>query len=349
LQQAGSRWDWFVGARRTTNRFNRIGYVANGLFPLSSMGSSAAIVATSYFAKAGLTYKLDGNHFINAEFGYQSFAPLPNQVLLHPQYNDAMRDPVENEQAQNAELSWVYRNPALSSKVSFFYGNAYNISAIESFYGDIANTWVNHVVSGMVHQQLGWEWSGSWGIGGGWDLEWAACSYRILYSGSPMGKLYADNTEKLLSTESIVTRGYRVGGSPQQAVKLGIQYRSDAGWMGAVSFHHLSNRWVSLQYLRRTPTMLLANPVTANEHEKLSDQFFMHAMLGYQTAIRLTTGASKQIRFFLSARNLLLPFFISGGYEQARWVLDSSGKQIFSNKYFITNGNSFSATLQFLL
>lgn len=349
LQQSRSRWDWFAGARRTTDRYYRIGYVANGLFPLNSLGASVAIVAVSYYAKAGLTYKLRGNHFINAQLGYQTFAPLPNQVFLHPQYNEAISTNIENEHTQIAELSWVYRNPSLSSKLSFFYGNTQQITAIQSFYGDVADTWVNHVVNGMANEQLGIEWSGSWSMGGGWDMEWATCSYRSVYSGSPSGKLYAENTEKLLSTEAILTRGYRVGGSPQQAAKIAIQYRSDAGWMGSLSFHHLSNRWVSLQYLRKTATMLLANPVTAQEHEKLPDQFFIHAMLGYQTTIRLRTGVSRQIRFFLSARNLLLPFFISGGYEQARWAMDPSGKPIFTNKYFITNGNTFSVNLQLFL
>lgn len=349
LQQAGSRWDWFLGARYNTDRYNRIGYVTNGLYPIHSSGTSASIEGVSYYVKGGITYKLQGNHFFNAQMALQTFAPLPHQVYLHPQWSDATSETIENEQAQLAELSWVYRNPTLSSKVSFFYGNNTSISTITSFYGDIADTWVNHVVTGMATQQLGLEWSGSWAMGGGWDLEWAACSYRVVYSGSPSGKLYAEQTEKLLSTENILTRGYRVGGSPQQALKLAIQYRSDAGWMGSLSFQHLSNRWISLQYLRRTPSMLLANPVIAQEHEKLSDQFFIHAMLGYQSSIRFGKGVSKQIRLFFSARNLLMPFFMAGGFEQARWLVNPSGKPVFPNKYFITNGNTFSATLQCLL
>ena len=349
LQHAGLRWDWFAGARRTNDQYNRVGYVTNGLFPINSFGASPFLERVSYYAKGGLNYKLHGNHFFNVQFGYQTFAPLPNQVFLHPQYNEAIDTKIENEHTQIAEISWVYRNPTLSNKVSFFYGNAFNISAIQSFYGDVADTWVNHVVSGMANEQLGIEWSGSWSMGGGWDMEWAACSYRIIYSGSPSGKLYAENTEKLLSTEEILSRGYRVGGSPQQAAKISIQYRSDAGWMGSVSFNHVSNQWVNLQYFRRTPSMQFANPVTSQAHEKLPDQFFIHAMLGYQTTIRLGTGASRQIRFFLSARNLLMPFFISGGYEQARWALHPTGNPIFANKYFFTNGNTFSATLNFLL
>jgi hypothetical protein len=355
-QQTNKKIDWFVGARVASDRFMRIGYVANGLFPLHSLGSSIPITNSAYFLKGGVTYKIRGNHFLFIQTAIQQKSPLAGQLYIHPRYSSFIRNDIAAEKTRLAEGGWIFRSPTISSRLSVFVSQTRQGQEIQQMYHDAQATWVNHVVSniGLLHRGI--EWSGSAGLHADWMLEWATSFYQVNYRGRPTGKLYADNSEILLATESLQIDGYRLGGTPQQAVHLGISYRSSNGWMASASINQLSNHWVSLQYLRRTSASLSIIDTNTNQpspwltQEKLPNLLTIHLMLGYN--VRLAAHGSQPspaLRLFLSARNLPNAFFISGGYEQQRLATDIKKQQLFANKYFFSPGSYLSLTLQLSL
>lgn len=352
-QENSKRVDWFVAGRWGVDRLMRKGYVANGLFPLNSFGNSLPITTQAYLAKGGITRKLNGNHFLFAQAAFQSRGPLAAAIFIHPRYSAFTRNDITAEKTFHIEAGWVFRSPSMSSRLSLFTTQTNQAQEIQSFYNDAAATWVNHVVSGLGFLQRGVEWSGSvqWNVD--WNIDWAACVYQLLYRGQPTGKLYADNTESLLSSEPLWINGYRLGGTPQQALHIGLRYQTSEGWMASVSINQLSNHWVSLHYLRRTSSVLAsvdpASPLrqTWMEQEKLPDVLSIHALFGY--SFRLASFHKQKapvIRIFLSARNFPTRYFIAGGYEQARWDVNADGQIRFPNKYFFSPGSYFTSSFQ---
>lgn len=355
-QQTNKKVDWFAAANISSDRLFRIGYVANGLFPLQALGSSIPVTTSGYFIKGGVTYKMHGNHFLFFQSAYQIRSPWAGQLYIHPRYSSSIRNDIITEKTFHAEAGWIFRSPIISSRLNIFFTQSGNGQEIQQLYHDVHATWVNHVISGIGRLHRGVEWSGTISLHADWSLDWAGSFYQLYYRGRPIGKLYGDNTEILLATESLRIDGYRIGGSPQQALHLGISYRSPTGWMASVSVNHTSNHWVSLHYLKRTITNQSLMDSTTNifsrwlAQEKLPDLLNIHLMLGYTfRVVNRSSQRSPSVRIFLSARNLPNAFFISSGYEQQRIAADVSQLNLFPNKYFFTPGSYLSVNLQLSL
>ena len=354
LQRAAKKWDWFITGKWVREGMFRRGYVVNGLFPHHSGGDSPPLFFHAGMVKLGITRKFRGRHFFYLHTAYQTRAPLAEQLFIHPRYSNRSVEEKSSIAASHAELGWILRTPKWSSRLTLYQTLEQQGPLLQTFYSDQQNGWVNHVITGSALLHGGLEWSGSWQLHPDCELDWAFVHATSTYHHRPLGTLYNDLNENLLASERLYIKGFRSGNGPQRAAHLGINYRSAGGWMFNLSINHLSNRWVSIQPLRRTSTALLAlpNPGQADQwlqQEPLPATFLLHLLAGYQWRVFHHAGKFFQMRCFISARNLPGRMLLTGGYEQLRWEVGANASNLFPNKYFFTSGRYISASLQIIL
>lgn len=354
LQQSGKKWDWFLTGKWGRERFQRRGYVVNGLFPLHSGGAGSPILWNTGMLKAGITRKWKGRHYFYGHALVQTSAPLAEQHFLHPRYSHRLVDPISSVLSWHGEGGWIYRSSKLSSRLSAYSTWLMDNSEVQSFYSDQHDAPVNLVITGLSFLHLGLEWSGSWQLHPDWEIDWAVVESHNSYLRRPQGKIYHDLTENLLSTEEMHLRGYRAGIGPQRAWHVGIQYRSSGGWMMNCSINFLDQRWVSIQPLKRTATAMALLPVGTLsaqwvEQERLPAIWLVHGLVGYSWRLTKAREAPVQLRCFVSLRNFPGRHLLTGGYEQQRMNHGSDGQNLFPNKYFFTTGRYLTASLQLVL
>lgn len=353
-QRSEKKWDWFITAKGSRESLVRRGYVVNGLFPLNSGGTSRPVSWNTGLMKAGIALKWKGRNFIFCQTLLQTTAPLAEQIFLHPRYSHRLIDPTKALASWHAELGWAYRSSRISSRLAGYSTWLQQNSEIQSFYSDQQEAPVNAVVTGLIYLHQGIEWSGSWQLHPDWEMDWAMVhSYNIFWQ-RPMGRLYHDLTESLLSSETIHLRGYRSGTGPQQAFHVGIQYRSSGGWMFNCSINFLDQRWINIQPLRRTASAIASLPTGQSpekwvQQEQLPSVGLLHGLVGYHWRVSKIGEHPVQMRCFISIRNLPGNNLLTGGYEQQRMNHGSDGQNLFPNKYFFTTGRYLTASLQIII
>ncbi|MFM7357285.1 MAG: hypothetical protein ACKO1T_01795 [Sediminibacterium sp.] len=353
-QRAEKKWDWFVTGKGSRENLVRRGYVVNGLFPLNSGGTSKPVIWNTGQVKAGFTLKWQGRNFIYSHALFQTTAPLAEQIFLHPRYSHRLIDNSEVVASWHAELGWVYRSSRISSRIAGYSSWMQQNSEVQSFYSDQHDAPVNSVVTGLVYLHQGVEWSGSWQLHPDWEMDWAMVQSQNIFLNRPLSRLYHDLTENLLSSETIHLRGFRSGTGPQQALHVGIQYRSSGGWMFNCSINFLDQRWINIQPLRRTASAISSLPSGQSPEkwvlqEQLPAVWLFHGLIGYNWRVSKVGAHPVQMRCFISIRNLPGDHLLTGGYEQQRMNHGTDGQNLFPNKYFFTTGRYLTASLQIVI
>jgi hypothetical protein len=84
LEHKGSQWEAFAGLTLGTTTFWRTGHYQNGLFPDDSKGDGEKQSFFTYGIKGGLTYKINGRHYLTANAAYLTRPPGGAQCLPEP-------------------------------------------------------------------------------------------------------------------------------------------------------------------------------------------------------------------------------------------------------------------------
>ena len=354
LQRSGKKWDWFLTGKWGRERLYRRGYLVNGLFPLDSGGDGPPIFWNTGMLKAGITRKWKGRNYFYGHAWLQSGAPMAEQHFLHPRYSHRFIDPLRAVVSWHAEGGWIYRSSNWSSRLTAYSTWLLDNTEVQSFYSDQHDAPVNLVITGLTFLHQGIEWSGSWQLHPDWEFDWALVESKNSYLSRPIGKMYNDLTENLLTTDVMHVRGYRAGTGPQRALHVGLQYRPSGGWMINWSINFLDQRWVSIQPLKRTAAAIALLPIGTSpaqwvEQEQLPSLWLVHGLVGYSWRLTKARERPVQVRCFISLRNFPGRNLLTGGYEQQRMNHGTAGQNLFPNKYFFTTGRYLTASLQLLL
>ncbi|MFZ9172052.1 MAG: hypothetical protein ACO210_08855, partial [Sediminibacterium sp.] len=133
---AFARFDVFAGLQLTGNRFNRVGLVKNGLFPLQSKGPSYTYHFTSPEAKLGVTYKLNGRHYFSVELLSGARAPLFDNVFVAPKMRSTVTDNISSEQIRSALIGYQYQSNFCKIGVRAFLITQQGARDVLTFYHD---------------------------------------------------------------------------------------------------------------------------------------------------------------------------------------------------------------------
>lgn len=349
-QYNGRKVDFDYGMKLTYTSFQRDGKMRNGRYPESSYGKGVRHSFTDIAVKAGLTYKINGRHYLRLNASYGSEAPLPYYSYVSPRISDKTVD-LESGKILSADFSYVFSTPKVYGRISAYQTNFYDQIERASYYHDQQKTFINHVLTGVNRIHRGIEAGITYKLTSQWSFDLAGTISEYFYSNNPDGVMNSENGKIDNLKETVYMKDLYVGGIPQFAGTFGIRYFIDYWFLGA-NINGFGRNYVEVAPLRRIASIYSTiNPNdptdwAAYDHltkqEKFKDGFTIDLSIG--KLLYLKNGTS--MNFNLSVNNILNNKDIrTGGYEQGRVNLSYPDR--YTSKYFYMQGINCFANISY--
>ena len=349
--------DFFIASELYYLGYQRDGKMKNGLFPENSYGKSFLNEFTNFGFKGGVTYKINGRKYLYLHAAIVSKAPQFDDLFVSPRTRDTQQESKKNEKIYSTEAGYIWNAPAIKLRMSFYLTKFTDGMNVTTFYHDAYRNFVNYALSGIDKLHFGSEFGLEWKLIKGISVNAAAAIGRYYYTSRQHVSVSADNGIDIQEKAIIYSQNYRVSGSPQEAMGLGLGYQSSGNLFLNFSGNYFRQLWLEYNPLRRTYAAV-ENVLEGSEQwnriinqQELPNQFTLDISGG--TSVRLKMFYSKQksmININVSIYNLLNnQQIISGGYEQLRFDVVNKNVDKFPPKYFHGIGLNFSINLSLRL
>jgi hypothetical protein len=343
--------DWFAGLSITSTSFWRTGNYQNGLFPDNSLGDSEKQSFFNYGVKAGGIYKLTGRHLIRLNGAYLTRAPFSRTAFVSPRTRGQVVPDLKSEQVMSGDISYIVRYPKIKTRATFFHTTVKDKTWSRSFYHDDLNTFVNYMMTGVDQVFTGIEFGAEINITSTVTISAAFATGQFLYDSRPKATIIQDNsTELLAENKTIYFKNYKIGGIPQTAGSIGIQYRSPKYWFAGINFNYFTDIYLDANPDRRTEDAIskyISTDPQVDEiidQTKLDDDYTLNFFVGKSWRIK----NKYLLRLNLNVNNILdNTDFQTGGFEQLRYDQNEIGKfpprmgYMFGRTYFAMVSFSF--------
>ncbi|MDI1353293.1 MAG: hypothetical protein PSX36_00150 [bacterium] len=338
------RLDCYVGLSFSGAEIWREGYVANGKFPTTSKGESKRVDFLNGGLKAGLTYKLNGRHFITVNVLALSRNPDLSTIFISQRVrNDLVKD-VHNEEVFSGDLSYHIKYPYLKLRVTYFNTQVNDQTWLRSYWHDSYNTTVNLIMRGVNQNFQGIECGIDKIIKASHVLQGAIGCAQSIYTNRPTLEAWQDNNNVALFQDRVTyLKNYRIGGSPQLVTGVGYKFSGKKFWFAGIYGNYFDQIYVEPNPDRRTQEA--AGKYQQNEVE-LAQALVAQERLPSYFVVNANAGKSFRVyrKYFLNANfsinNLLNSTHSrSTGFESLRW--DQTDINKFPNKYYYMNGISY--------
>lgn len=347
-----NRLDAYTGVSYTHSAMQRDGLQQRGLFPDNSLGLSDHLKFNDLSAKGGLTYKLNGHHYLQGNIAYIEQAPTFQNVFISPRTRNSYIENPKSEKIFTAEASYLVRLPWLRGRVSAFYTHVADGTRSMNFYDDARASFSNYVISNIATRYLGTEVGLEAKISPTLTANAALALGQYQYANNPNYVQSIDNSNEIIDRDIIYWKGLNISGTPQTAATVGLTYYSPWYANFGINANYFGRNFVSMSPVVRTDRGRSSLDYSYIKPEMLKDGFTVDVFASYSWRIKYNT----YLRFNLSVSNLLnnksLP---NGGYEQLRirTLRDANGTQQlyrpFDTKLSYVYGTTFffNTTLQF--
>lgn len=345
--------DFFVAGRLSVSSFWRTGMTRIGLFPDNSLGKSETMTFINPGVKAGVTYKINGRHYIYANGGFMTRAPYVNNVFLSPRTRNSVTDNLVSEKIISGEAGYIWNSPRVRLKATGYYTAFLDGIENKSFFHDDYNAFVNMSLSNLDRRHYGGEFGVEGKIYKGFSINGVMGIGRSQYTDRPVVTLTQDNSAEVLQKDATVyLKNYNVASGPQWANTIGLSYNSSQSWFARLNFNYYDWIFVEVNPIRRTEAAVEGMDPQSEQYkqtitqERLPGQFTMDFFGGYSWKLDKTFKTIKRpmfLNFSLSVNNLTNNRkFISSGFEQLRFDFNDRNPNKYPNKYFYNFGiNAF--------
>lgn len=347
-------WDFNYGLNLSFTQFQRDGKMRNGRSPQNSKGKGERHQFDNAMAKAGITYKVNGHHFFTLNANYGSRAPLADNVYIAPRIKDDAAADIRNERVLSGDLSYSFNYSRFRGTLTGFWTNTYNGTDRSSFYDDNYSTFTNYVLTGVNKTYKGIEIGLAYKITPDLSVSFAGTFSRYQYKNRPKGTRSFENGVRADTTQTVYLKNFYVGGTPQTAGSLSINYNAPHMW-----FLELNGTWTGDAYIELSPIRHEYMPGLAaycenkeayeakvreiTNQEKLRDAFTLNLSIG-----KVFYFGSKMLNFNLSINNLLNKRNIqTGGYQQSRFDYTDYNVGKYPNRYYYAQGIRIYANVGF--
>ncbi len=350
-------WIDIYGAVEFSNtQFWRVGNVKNGLFPTNSFGKSTVYNFNNYALKGGFTFKIDKRNSLYMNMSKMTKAPFFENVYLSPRTRDNVQDNVKNEEIQSVEAGYVVNAPKIKLRFSAYYTEFLNQMNVMSFYHDTYRNLVNYAISNIDKAHSGLEFGFETKLLPTLTLNGAAAVGRYYYNSRQTAITTLDNDASVLSKDLVYSQDYRVGGTPQEAYSLGLNYRSRKYWYVSLTGNYFAKMWMDINPIRRTAAAV--DGVQENsplwhsilDQQQLSNQHTLDFFGGYSWKLPKSWGLKKAsfLVFNAGVSNILNnKTIITGGYEQLRYDFMEKDINKFPSKYYYAYGINYFMSLTY--
>ena len=345
--------DFFVAGRLSVSSFWRTGLTRVGLFPDNSYGDSEKLLFINPGVKGGITYKINGRHYLTANGAFMTRAPYVNNVFLSPRTRNSVNDNLVSEKIISGELSYIWNSPRVRVKATGYITQFLDGIENKSFFHDDFNAFVNMSLSNLDRRHYGGEFGIEGKIYKGFAISGVMGIGRSQYTDRPRVTLTQDNSAEVLQEDATVyLKNYNVASGPQWANTIGLSYNAPQNWFARLNFNYYDWIFVEVNPIRRTEAAVEGMDPDGTQYkqtidqERLPGQFTMDFFGGYTWALNRTFKSIKRpmnLVFSLSVNNLTNnKKFISSGFEQLRFDFNDRNPNKYPNKYFYNFGiNAF--------
>ena len=152
---------------------------------------------------------------------------------------------------------------------------------------------MNYVLKGIHKRHAGVEIGAAYKIPPSITVSAAATFASYRYKNRPTGTRSYENGAQSDTTQVVYLKNFRVGGTPQTAVNIGIDYAAPHQWFFNINASWMDNAYVNLSPVRHEvlpnlwqgfdqPTLELLESKMEQlaEQEKLNDAFVLNASIG---------------------------------------------------------------------
>ncbi|MCS6935082.1 MAG: TonB-dependent receptor [Chitinophagales bacterium] len=349
--------DFYVGTELSYTTFWRKGNVRNGLFPDNSFGRSAIQQFFNYAFKAGITGKINGRNYVFAHGVYMTRAPFFDNSFVSIRTRNEVARGLTSEQIYGGEIGYRHTAPRLKVKADFFYTQFNNQTQTTPFYSDLYRTFINYTLTNMDTRHWGFEAGAEVKIYKGFSAVSAISIGRYQYTDRMIATVTQDNNAEVRSTETVYSKRFNVGGTPQLASTFGIQYRDPKFWFINVNFSYYDWMWLNFNPVRRTLEAIDGLDQNSTEFKeifyqnRLQGHFIMDMFAGYSWLLNKQFPNLKKkyfLVFNVGVNNITNNRqFITGGFEQLRFDFTGGNADKFAPRYFYMYGTTYFINVAF--
>ena len=215
-----------------------------------------------------------------------------------------------------------------------------------SFYDDQYSTFMNYVLKGVHTRYKGVEIGAAFKITPSVTLSAAATFARYQYKNRPKGTRSYENGMRPDTTQVVYLKNFYIGGTPQTAVNVGIDWAAPKSWFFNVNASWMGDAYVNLSPIRHEalPNLwekypsyeeLEAKMDELGEQDKLRDAFVVNASIGKLVYINRKVS----MNFNLNVDNILNNRKIQTyAYQQGRFDYTNYDSTKYPNRYFYAQG-----------
>lgn len=344
-------WDVNYGLEMTYTNFMRHGNMQNGRAPENSYGAGKRHTFDNAAIKAGATYKINGRNYFVAHAAYGTRAPLPDNAYVSPRIKDTAVTGLKSERFLSADIGYVWNYQNFRGSITGYYTQMWDGLKRSGFYDYSLNTFMNYAMSGIQTRYSGVELGFAYKIIPSLTLTGAGTIGQYIYNNNPLGVRSYENGAEADITRRVYLKGFHIGGTPQQAYSLGLDYAAPGMWFFGINANFFSNGYVDLAPTRHEEmpelyTVVKPAPGQTIEQavqEKVEQIAYQHRL---KDAFVLNLSVGKVIytrfgslNFNLSVNNVLNNRNIqTGGYQEGKFDYTNYNVNKFPNKYYYAQG-----------
>jgi len=353
--------DFFIAGNAGFNAFQREGLFRNGLFSEGnqSFGKGVKQHFSIYGLKGGITYKINGRHYLFVNAGLSSDAPGVDNTYFSARLRNATVDNPQEQMTYSVEGGYLLRSPKVNARVVGYVTDVKDEVNVQRFYyngSGGANNFVSFIMQHMDTRFMGVELALDYKINSSFSVTGVSAIGSAFYTNNPAITQFEENT---LNTQplsyDVFTKGYYLATGPQSVYSIGINYRSKNYWYLSLNGSYLDRMYVAIAAPRRTTDAAdLLVPDSQPWHELLDQERLPAAF-----TMDLSGGKS----FLLSKYSKKIPrntflyinFGISNlldnqqirtsGFENLRYDYSGGVTSKFAPKYFYAHGRNFFVNL----
>lgn len=333
----------------SNNQIWRDSKLANGKFPEESKGAGEKLNFFNYGIKGGLTYKINGRHFVTANGTYFTRTPEVANIYVSAQTRNNTVSNLKSEVVMGMDVNYLIKYPTLKLRATYYNSQVNNQIYLRTYFHDVYNTLVNYIMTGVDQNFQGFELGIDKTLFTSHSIQGAFSISNNIYTNRPIANAYRNNSDENLFNDRVVyLKNYRIGGSPQTVAGIGYRYNAKKYWYVGTTFSFFDDIYLEPNPDRRTAEALDKYTETDPQYSQIIDQDKLNSNYS------MDLSAGKSFRFkgkyslsaSLSIMNLLNNTnFRTGGFEQLRW--DQTLPNKFPNKYNYALGRTYMANINF--
>ena len=340
------RWDIHYGMSMTYTQFYRDGKMQNGRAPSNSYGKGETHRFDDAMLKAGATFKVNGRNYISLNAEYGTVAPLFEYAYISPRIKDTAIDGLKSQRIATVDLTYTWNYRRLRGSIGGFYTDMRNLTERTSYYDDQYSTFMNYVLKDVNRVYKGVELGVAYKITGSLTASFAGTIASYRYKNNPMGTRSYENGMMPDVTTRTYLKNYHVGGTPQTAANIGLDWAAPRQW-----FFNINASWMGNAYVNQSPIrhesiedLWTAYPseealqAAINElsnEDKLNNAFILNASIGKIVYInrKLSLNFNLNVENILNNRDIM-----TYGYQQGRFDYTNFNNMKYPNRYYFAQG-----------